>query len=82
VTPLPAHRGKDGILKGCVLAEKVTTKNQKAALRVCEYLVDKEGASFPDVSTWYWAATFSQTVGPWMSVVEIMEDSSAKEDLK
>ena len=37
------------------------------SLRVREQIVDADGRSFPDVSTWYWAATLGRSRGPWWS---------------
>jgi hypothetical protein len=36
--------------------------------RVCERIVDAEGAAFTDTSAWYWAAASGQSRGPWQAV--------------
>lgn len=76
ITPLPARRGIDGVLKGCVRGVKRSETNRKIGVRVCEHIVGSAGDSVPDVSTWYWAATFGQTSGPWVSVVEVEDIQS------
>jgi hypothetical protein len=38
-------------------------------LRVCELIRDGQGASWPDVSAWYWNAIFGSRQGPWWSFV-------------
>lgn len=37
-------------------------------LRVCERIVDAQGAGFTDTSAWYWAALLGQSQGPWQAV--------------
>lgn len=37
-------------------------------LKVCERIVDAQGASFTDTSAWYWAAVLGQSQGPWQAV--------------
>jgi hypothetical protein len=37
-------------------------------LRVCERIVDADGAAFTDTSAWYWAAASGRSNGPWQAV--------------
>jgi hypothetical protein len=37
-------------------------------LRVCERIVDAQGAGFTDTSAWYWAALLGQSHGPWQAI--------------
>lgn len=37
-------------------------------LSVCERIVDANGLAFTDPSSWYWAAVFSKSVGPWRAM--------------
>jgi hypothetical protein len=37
-------------------------------IRVCERIVDANGAGFTDASAWYWAALTGQSTGPWQAV--------------
>ncbi|RYF32388.1 MAG: hypothetical protein EOO26_11620 [Comamonadaceae bacterium] len=37
-------------------------------LRVCERIVDADGAAFTDTSAWYWAASSGRSQGPWEAV--------------
>ena len=43
-------------------------------VRVCERIVDAQGESFVDASSWFWAATTGHSSGPWraMTLVEAM----------
>lgn len=36
--------------------------------QVCEQIRDAEGASYTDVSSWYWDATLQRTQAPWLVV--------------
>lgn len=38
------------------------------ATRVCERIIDAQGQAFTDTSSWYWAAQFGRTAGPWQAV--------------
>jgi hypothetical protein len=38
------------------------------ALRVCERIVDAQGAGFTDASAWYWSALLGQSHGPWQAI--------------
>lgn len=37
-------------------------------LKVCERIVDAQGAGFTDASAWYWAALLGQSHGPWQAI--------------
>ena len=37
-------------------------------LKVCERIVDADGAAFTDASSWYWGAVLGQSHGPWQAV--------------
>src|SRR5687768_9175052 len=37
-------------------------------LKVCERIVDAQGAGFTDTSAWYWAALLGQSQGPWQAI--------------
>ena len=37
-------------------------------LRVCERIVDAQGRTFTDASSWYWAALLQQSRGPWTAL--------------
>ncbi len=63
VVPEPVHRDTDGELMGCVTATR-----DGRTVRVCERIFDAEGASWYDVSSWYWAALLKQSKGPWWAV--------------
>lgn len=53
----------DGTRWGCFSAER-----DGRMLEVCERIHDREGASWTDVSAWYWAALLGRTRGPWLAV--------------
>jgi len=48
----------------CFVAQRHGVKK----FRVCERIVDAEGAAFTDTSAWYWAAASGQSRGPWQAV--------------
>jgi hypothetical protein len=48
----------------CFVAERAGVQK----LRVCERIVDAEGAAFTDTSAWYWAAASGRSNGPWQAV--------------
>jgi len=39
-----------------------------AVLTVCERIVDADGRSFSDASSWYWAAVLGRSRGPWLAM--------------
>jgi hypothetical protein len=52
----------DGLRWSCFAATKAGH-----ALNVCERIHDRQGASWTDVSSWYWAALLGRTSGPWLA---------------
>lgn len=57
------ERDAEGLLWRCFVAERGGAKT-----RVCERIVDANGASFTDTSSWYWAAQLGRSRGPWLAV--------------
>lgn len=51
-----------GALQRCFVAELDGSR-----LRVCERIVDADGAVFTDASWWYWAAALGRSTGPWLA---------------
>ena len=37
-------------------------------VRVCERIVDADGATYTDTSSWFWAALLGRSRGPWQAV--------------
>ena len=35
--------------------------------RVCERIIDADGASFTDTSAWYWSSLLGRSRGPWLA---------------
>lgn len=64
VTPLPGRLTADGQHMSCFRAV-----HGSEALRVCEVIRDDSGASWPDVSAWYWSALLGHSKAPWWSFV-------------
>jgi hypothetical protein len=64
--PLRQRIDMEGNRWGCMLA---TREDEK--LRVCERIFDTRGASWTDVSSWYWAAVFGTTRSPWWAVTTV-----------
>ena len=54
-------------LQRCFTASKGQT-----SLRVCEYITDKTGRSFSDISAWYWAGVMGESQGPWQAVTVVL----------
>ncbi|HEX4945609.1 MAG TPA: hypothetical protein VFZ34_02950 [Blastocatellia bacterium] len=63
VKPQPLWVDNEGQRWGCVLALR-----RDQTIRVRERIYDAAGHEWTDVSSWYWAATFGQTAGPWWAV--------------
>ena len=57
------ERDAEALLWRCFIAERGGVKT-----RVCERIVDANGASFTDTSSWYWAAQLGRSSGPWLAV--------------
>lgn len=57
------ERDADARLSRCFVAERDGVR-----LRVCEHIVDADGAVFTDTSSWYWAAQLGRSRGPWQAV--------------
>lgn len=57
------ERDAEALLWRCFVAERGGVKT-----RVCERIVDANGASFTDTSSWYWAAQLGRSRGPWLAV--------------
>lgn len=45
-----------------------TAERAGRAIRVCERITDAAGQAYTDTSSWYWAAAFGQSSGPWQAV--------------
>ena len=63
VTQSLERKTSDTTLTRCFIAEKAGQR-----LRVCENIVDSNGQTFTDTSTWYWAAITGRSHGPWRAV--------------
>jgi hypothetical protein len=60
VEPRPLRVDPDGRRWGCFEAQK-----DRQRFLVCESILDGDGRSWSDVSSWYWAATLGRSTGPW-----------------
>ena len=40
-------------------------------VRVCERIEGPQGEAFTDASSWFWAASFGSSVGPWKAVTVV-----------
>jgi hypothetical protein len=47
----------------CFIAER-----EGKRLRVCERIVDAQGRTYTDASSWFWAAQLGQSTGPWQAI--------------
>ncbi|MCA9444293.1 MAG: hypothetical protein KC964_26105 [Candidatus Omnitrophica bacterium] len=48
-------------------------------LTVTERVFDAEDRSWPDISSWYWAATLARTNGPWWAVTVVESNDERSE---
>lgn len=64
ITPLPVRTDARGAAMSCFRADRGGD-----VIAVCEMIRDERGAVWPDVSAWYWNATFGVSPGPWWSFV-------------
>jgi hypothetical protein len=39
--------------------------------RVCEQILGQDGASWPDISSWYWPALTGAAAGPWLATLTV-----------
>jgi hypothetical protein len=37
-------------------------------VRVCERIVDAQGMAYTDTSSWFWAAQWGHSTGPWLAI--------------
>lgn len=63
VSPQPIAVDSGGERWGCVLAERGAERS-----KVCERILDSSGASWTDVSSWFWHAILKSSEGPWWAV--------------
>jgi hypothetical protein len=63
LTPQPIEVNANGVRWGRFLARRGAT-----TLSVRERLYDTAGNSWTDVSSWYWAAFWDRSSGPWWAV--------------
>jgi exosortase/archaeosortase family protein len=63
ITPLPIFVDQSG----CQWAQTEAAR-RASRLVVRERITDKTGASWTDVSEWYWAALLRRTTGPWWAI--------------
>lgn len=57
---------------GSILSRFQATGN-KQTLVVREIVTDRQGQSWSDVSSWYWAALLGKTNGPWLATTVASE---------
>lgn len=63
--PLPMRRSGEAY-SSCFEARRDGRRS-----RVCERIVDAEGASFADVSSWWWPALLGRSRGPWLAATVV-----------
>jgi hypothetical protein len=64
VVPMPVGKDAAGAAMGCFRAS-----HGADVLTVCELIRDERGASWPDVSAWYWNSMLGASSAPWWSFV-------------
>ena len=77
VSPAPMR-----LVAGQGPASCFTARRGGDSFLACETLSDREGRSWPDVSSWYWAALLGTSDGPWLAslTVERTSDGAAGSD--
>jgi hypothetical protein len=60
ITPLPIAKAPDGQSRSCFKASK-----SNEHFRICEEVRDAKGASYSEISAWYWPALLGSSQGPW-----------------
>ena len=53
------------------ILDEITTleaKTQEATYLVRTCIIDANGENFPDVSSWFWAASRDKSTGPWWAI--------------
>ena len=63
IEPLPAEQAPGGRTWSRLRAER-----PGIALAVSEIILDADGNSWSDVSSWYWHAALGKSRGPWLAV--------------
>jgi hypothetical protein len=74
VTPLPGRTDGAGAVMGCFRASLHTHPGVEQ-LTVCELIRDERGASWPDVSAWYWSGLLGASPAPWWAFVVAERDN-------
>ena len=64
ITPMPGRTDASGAAMGCFRA-----RHGAERMTVCELIRDQRGASWPDVSAWYWNGMLGASPPPWWSLV-------------
>jgi hypothetical protein len=65
IEPAPMRLTPDGA------ASCFTARRGERTLRACERIRDSSGASWPDISSWYWAALLGHGKGPWLASLTV-----------
>lgn len=65
VVPSPMRRS------GQAYSSCFEARRDGKVVRVCERIVDADGRSFPDVSSWYWPALLGRSRGPWLAAMVV-----------
>lgn len=63
IKPLPAESGPGGKTWSRLRADR-----KGVSLAVSEIILDADGKSWSDVSSWYWSAVLGKSRGPWLAV--------------
>lgn len=63
IDPLPGEAGPGGRTWSRLRAER-----EGVSLAVSEIILDADGRSWSDVSSWYWHAALGKSRGPWLAV--------------
>jgi hypothetical protein len=75
ITPKPLREKSDGTLWSTCEATR-----DGQTVRVHERLLDADGRTWTDISTWFWHASLGRTRGPWWGVTEITPMNEQRHD--
>jgi hypothetical protein len=64
ISPMPVRKDATGAAMSCFRASHAADRPT-----VCELIRDEHGASWPDVSAWYWSGLLGGSAAPWWSFV-------------
>jgi hypothetical protein len=72
ISPAPMQMAEGSGPASCFIAQR-----GGRTVRVCERIANADGGSWPDISSWYWAALLDPGSGPWLAALTVEPLSTA-----